>query len=71
MIKDLERKEIEFMRFKRNKISVDDFEFLMIIGRGVFGEVCIMSYIVCVFNFIIYFCCLKYKYYNWDVVLFL
>lgn len=40
MIKDLERKETEFMRLKRNKISVDDFELLTIIGRGAFGEVC-------------------------------
>lgn len=39
LIKDLERKETEFMRLKRNKISVDDFEPLTIIGRGAFGEV--------------------------------
>ncbi|CAI9093739.1 OLC1v1029299C5 [Oldenlandia corymbosa var. corymbosa] len=38
-IKDLERKETEYMRLKRNKISVDDFELLTIIGRGAFGEV--------------------------------
>jgi len=28
LIKDLERKETEFMRLKRNKICVDDFELL-------------------------------------------
>ncbi|XP_024962019.1 serine/threonine-protein kinase CBK1 isoform X4 [Cynara cardunculus var. scolymus] len=39
LIKDLERKETEFMRLKRNKICVDDFELLTIIGRGAFGEV--------------------------------
>lgn len=39
LIKDLERKETEFMRLKRHKISVDDFELLTIIGRGAFGEV--------------------------------
>lgn len=39
LIKDLERKEIEFMRLRRNKICVDDFELLAIIGRGAFGEV--------------------------------
>ncbi|KAF6152332.1 hypothetical protein GIB67_005986 [Kingdonia uniflora] len=39
LIKDLERKETEFMRLKRNKICVDDFELLNIIGRGAFGEV--------------------------------
>ncbi|KAL2545040.1 AGC kinase family protein [Forsythia ovata] len=39
LIKDLERKETEFMRLRRNKICVDDFELLTIIGRGAYGEV--------------------------------
>ncbi|PIN21548.1 NDR serine/threonine kinase [Handroanthus impetiginosus] len=39
LIKDLERKETEYMRLRRNKICVDDFELLTIIGRGAFGEV--------------------------------
>ncbi|RZC49623.1 hypothetical protein C5167_018041 [Papaver somniferum] len=39
LIKDLERTETEFMRLKRHKICVDDFELLTIIGRGAFGEV--------------------------------
>ncbi|GAU31297.1 hypothetical protein TSUD_315060 [Trifolium subterraneum] len=39
LIKDLERKETEYMRLKRHKICVDDFELLTIIGRGAFGEV--------------------------------
>ncbi|TQD71027.1 hypothetical protein C1H46_043453 [Malus baccata] len=39
LIKDLEQKETEFMRLKRHKICVDDFEPLTIIGRGAFGEV--------------------------------
>ncbi|CAJ1975780.1 unnamed protein product [Sphenostylis stenocarpa] len=38
-LKDLESKETEFMRLKRHKICVDDFELLTIIGRGAFGEV--------------------------------
>lgn len=38
-LKDLERKETEFMRLKRHKICADDFELLTIIGRGAFGEV--------------------------------
>ncbi|KAK6140731.1 hypothetical protein DH2020_025529 [Rehmannia glutinosa] len=38
LIKDLERKETEFMRLRRNKICVDDFELLTIIGRGAFGS---------------------------------
>lgn len=39
ILKDLERKETEYMRLKRHKICVDDFENLTIIGRGAFGEV--------------------------------
>ncbi|KAG1330126.1 serine/threonine-protein kinase 38 [Cocos nucifera] len=39
LLKDLERKETEFMRLKRHKICADDFELLTIIGRGAFGEV--------------------------------
>ncbi|KAG8376182.1 hypothetical protein BUALT_Bualt09G0036600 [Buddleja alternifolia] len=39
ILKDLERTETEYMRLKRHKISVDDFELLTIIGRGAFGEV--------------------------------
>lgn len=39
ILKDLERKETEYMRLKRNKIYVADFELFTIIGRGAFGEV--------------------------------
>ncbi|KAH8958653.1 hypothetical protein BDL97_06G036600 [Sphagnum fallax] len=39
MLKDLERKETEYMRLQRHKTGVDDFELLTIIGRGAFGEV--------------------------------
>ncbi|KAL9250636.1 putative serine/threonine-protein kinase ndrA [Drosera capensis] len=39
LVRDLERKETEFMRLKRHKICVDDFELLPIIVRGAFGEV--------------------------------
>ncbi|TKY72824.1 Serine/threonine-protein kinase 38 [Spatholobus suberectus] len=39
LLKDLERKETEYMRLKRHKIYVDDFDLLTIIGRGAFGEV--------------------------------
>ncbi|KAF3775500.1 putative serine/threonine-protein kinase [Nymphaea thermarum] len=39
LLKDLERKETEYMRLKRHKICVEDFELLTIIGRGAFGEV--------------------------------
>ena len=40
LLKDLERKETEFIRLRRQKICPDDFELLTIIGRGAFGEVC-------------------------------
>lgn len=46
MIKDLERKETEYMRLQRNKICVDDFELLTIIGRGAFGEVSVVHYYI-------------------------
>ncbi|KAF3439637.1 hypothetical protein FNV43_RR17915 [Rhamnella rubrinervis] len=39
LLKDLERKETEYMRLKRHRICVDDFDLLTIIGRGAFGEV--------------------------------
>ncbi|KAF2320116.1 hypothetical protein GH714_023845 [Hevea brasiliensis] len=39
LLKDLERKETEYMRMKRHKICIDDFDLLTIIGRGAFGEV--------------------------------
>ncbi|KAJ7564669.1 hypothetical protein O6H91_02G028400 [Diphasiastrum complanatum] len=39
LLKDLERKEAEYMRLQRRKMSVDDFDLLTIIGRGAFGEV--------------------------------
>ncbi|XP_052201370.1 uncharacterized protein LOC127807511 [Diospyros lotus] len=39
LLKYLERKETEYMRLQRHKMSVDDFELLTIIGRGAFGEV--------------------------------
>ncbi|KAM7519656.1 hypothetical protein LguiB_018618 [Lonicera macranthoides] len=39
LLKDLERIETEYMRLKRHKFCVDDFELLTIIGRGAFGEV--------------------------------
>ncbi|XP_057766500.1 uncharacterized protein LOC130986962 [Salvia miltiorrhiza] len=39
ILKDLERKETEYMRLRRNRTSVTDFELLTIIGRGAFGEV--------------------------------
>lgn len=45
LLKDLERKETDFIRLKRHKICVDDFDLLTIIGRGAFGEVRICIYL--------------------------
>ncbi|AQK93120.1 Putative AGC protein kinase family protein [Zea mays] len=39
LIKDLERKETEYMRLKRHRICVDDFDLLTIIGKGAYGQV--------------------------------
>lgn len=39
MLRSLERKETEYMRLQRHKIRIDDFEQLIIIGKGAFGEV--------------------------------
>lgn len=48
LLKDLELKETEYMRLKRHKICVDDFDLLTIIGRGAFGEVEIYTIILIV-----------------------
>lgn len=32
-------KESEFLRLKRTRLGVDDFDPLKVIGRGAFGEV--------------------------------
>ncbi|KAA0055805.1 serine/threonine-protein kinase tricorner [Cucumis melo var. makuwa] len=39
LLKDLERTETQYIRLKRHKICVEDFDLLTIIGRGAFGEV--------------------------------
>lgn len=33
------RKETEFLRLKRTRLGLEDFESLKVIGRGAFGEV--------------------------------
>lgn len=37
--KELDKKETEYMRFKRRKLTPTDFDTIKIIGRGAFGEV--------------------------------
>ncbi|XP_062158314.1 uncharacterized protein LOC133865837 [Alnus glutinosa] len=39
MMRNLERRETEYMRLQRRKVGIDDFEQLAIIGKGAFGEV--------------------------------
>ncbi|XP_043709802.1 serine/threonine-protein kinase tricornered-like isoform X2 [Telopea speciosissima] len=39
MLRNLERKETEYMRLQRHKVGIDDFELLTVIGKGAFGEV--------------------------------
>ncbi|GAB2298386.1 hypothetical protein Dimus_032451 [Dionaea muscipula] len=39
LIKFWEKKETEYMRLKRYKMGVDDFDLLTVIGKGAFGEV--------------------------------
>ena len=39
MMRNLERRETEYMRMQRRKIGIDDFEQLTAIGKGTFGEV--------------------------------
>ena len=43
MLRNLERRETEYMRSQRHKVGIDDFEQLTIIGRGAFGEVNVLS----------------------------
>lgn len=39
IITELEKRESDYMRLQRQRMSSDDFEPLTIIGRGAFGEV--------------------------------
>lgn len=42
LLKDLEKKETEYMRRQRHKMGTDDFEPLTMIGKGAFGEVALI-----------------------------
>ena len=33
------KKETEFLRLKRSRLGIEDFDSLKVIGRGAFGEV--------------------------------
>ena len=41
------QKETEFLRLKRSRLGVEDFEALRVIGRGAFGEVLIATHAIC------------------------
>jgi len=45
MLRDLERRETEYMRLQRHKVGIDDFEQLTVIGKGAFGEVYVSAII--------------------------
>ena len=51
LLKFLEKKETEYMRLQRHKMGADDFELLTMIGKGAFGEVCILSFFLYTCNF--------------------
>ena len=36
-------KETEFLRLRRSRLGVDDFDPIKVIGRGAFGEVSILT----------------------------
>jgi hypothetical protein len=41
---ELEKRESDYMRLQRTRMSADDFEPLTIIGRGAFGEVGLLGF---------------------------
>lgn len=43
------QKESEFLRLKRSRLGVEDFEPLKVIGRGAFGEVSYHLFILLLF----------------------
>lgn len=46
------QKETEFLRLKRSRLGVEDFEALKVIGRGAFGEVSCIA---------LNYCCTKFN----------
>lgn len=51
MLRNLERKETEYMRLQRRKVGIDDFEQLTVIGKGAFGEVKSENFIIWQYTF--------------------
>ena len=55
ILQSLERRERDFTRLQRQRLSAADFELLTIIGRGAFGEVCLHpSCIISLFTLLFY-----------------
>lgn len=50
MMRNLARRETEYMRLQRRKIGIDDFELLTVIGKGAFGEVHIFPNRACLYR---------------------
>lgn len=40
MLDELSKKETEFIRFRRLRLTHNQFENIKLIGRGAYGEVC-------------------------------
>jgi hypothetical protein len=65
ILKQFEKKETEYMRLQRHKMSVDDFDLLTMIGKGAFGEVnpfkCIPLFIMFLYLFFSPCCKLSFR----------
>ena len=45
ILQSLEKRERDFTRLQRQRLSASDFELLTIIGRGAFGEVHLFTHL--------------------------
>jgi serine/threonine kinase 38 len=57
ILKQFEKKETEYMRLQRHKMSVDDFDLLTMIGKGAFGEVKCRAFSILSLSFYHSNCC--------------
>ena len=65
-------KETEFLRLKRSRLGVTDFEPLKVIGRGAFGEVCVScNFLIFIYLFIyfVYFIIILFYYYYFILII--
>lgn len=47
ILSELEKRESDFTRLQRQRMTAEDFEALSIIGRGAFGEVGVPAWVCC------------------------